>query len=79
MGQSTQSLQNNSNNIQQLITAMKNSGNPAQFVENYIRSNPLGQQIINLSQQNKMTPKEMFYKVAQQKGVDPNQILNMFK
>ena len=50
-----------------------------QTVQNNIMNNPQLQQVMNLVKASKMTPKEYFYTLAKQKGVDPNQILNMFK
>ena len=50
-----------------------------QQVQNNFMNNPQLQQIMNMVRASNMTPKEYFYMLAKQKGVDPNQILNMFK
>ena len=65
-----------SNNLVQLI---KNSANPAQLFQNMAKTNPQVQSIMQMIQQTNQTPKQLFYQAAQQRGVDPNQILGMFK
>lgn len=51
-----------------------NSGNLNNF-----NMNPQLQMIINMVKNSGKTPKELFYQLAQQRGVDPNSILQMFK
>ena len=66
------------NNIQQLIQTIKNCGNPQQMMQSMIQNNPqLG--IVNLLQENGGNAKQAFYALAQQKGVNPDDILNMIK
>ncbi len=65
-----------SNNLVQLI---KNSANPAQLFQNMAKTSPQVQSIMQMIQQTNQTPKELFYQTAKEKGIDPNQILNMFK
>lgn len=67
------------NSLKQLINNFKNSSNPQQFLNNYIKNNPQMQNIYSMIQSSNKSPKELFYFMAQQKGVDPNIILNMFK
>ena len=45
----------------------------------YINNMPEMQQILGLVNQQGGNAKDLFYKLAEQKGVDPNQILNMLK
>ena len=51
----------------------------SQQVQNNLTSNPQLQQVMQMVKASKMTPKEYFYALARQKGVDPEQILKMFK
>ena len=44
-----------------------------------VKNNPQVQSIMQMIQQTNQTPKELFYKTAQQQGIDPNQILGMFQ
>ena len=50
-----------------------------QTVQNNIMNNPQLQQVMNMVKASKMTPKEYFYALAKQRGVDPEQILNMLR
>ena len=51
----------------------------SQAVQNNLTNNPQLQQVMQLVKASNMTPKEYFYMLAKQKGVDPNSILSMFK
>ena len=51
----------------------------SQAVQNNIANNPQLQQVMQMVRASNMTPKEYFYALAKQKGVDPNSILKMFK
>ena len=51
----------------------------SQTVQNNIASNPQLQQVMQMVKASNMTPKQYFYMLAKQKGIDPNTILNMFK
>ena len=58
---------------------LKNSNSPNAMVENMVRQNPKYNDVMNYVQKNGGDPKAAFYKMAAEKGVDPNQILGMFK
>ena len=63
-------------NTKQLIQQIKNCGNPQQMVENIVQQNPqLG--IINLLGQCGGNAKKAFYMYAKQKGINPDDIINM--
>ena len=64
--------------LKQLISSFKNSSNPQQFLNNYIKNNPQIQNIYSMIQNSNKSPKELFYQIAQEKGIDPSIILNMF-
>lgn len=51
----------------------------SQAIQSNLTNNPQLQQVMNLVRASNMTPKEYFYALAKQKGVDPNSILNMLK
>ena len=67
------------NSITQIVNLVRNSKNPQQMLQSVAKNNPQLQQIMNLVQSSNMSPRDLFYKMAQQKGVDPNQIINMLK
>lgn len=64
------SAQNNNLTLKQLISLYKN--NPTQFAQ----ANPQFQQVMQFVNQNGGNPKEVFYQLAKQKGVDPSTVLN---
>lgn len=64
------------NNIKNMIDTIKNSNNPQMLVQNMLRNNPRVQQMI---QQFGGDPKTAFYTLAKQKGINPDEILNMLK
>lgn len=43
------------------------------------QNSPQVQSIMQMIQAANMTPKDYFYKTAQERGVDPNQVLGMFR
>ena len=59
-----------------MIQQLNNSNNPMQLLQNMASQTPQGRAIIQAYQTSGMSPKQFFYNYAQQKGVDPNQILN---
>ena len=59
------------NNMKQLIMNIKNNPNPQQLLLNYIQSNPQAQNIYNILQNSNKSPKELFYLLAKEKGIDP--------
>lgn len=66
----------NLQNLKQTITTIKSMSNPQAFVQNMINQNPQVKQILD---QNGGDAKTAFYKLAEQKGIDPNQIIDLFK
>ena len=69
--------QNNASllNLRQKFQQLKALTNPI----DYINKTPEMQNVINLVNQNGGNAKQLFYQLAQQKGVDPNSILDMLK
>ncbi len=52
-------------NLKQLISNFKNSSNPQEFLNNYIKNNPQMQNIYSMIQNSNKSPKELFYQIAQ--------------
>lgn len=69
-------LQNPTNNV---INMMKNSSNPNQLLMSLASQNPSIQNVINEVNANGGNAKDLFYKKAQQMGIDPNTILNQLR
>jgi len=73
------SLPNNIQQIKNMMNMVKGAQNPQMMLQNMINQNPQMQQIMNLVKQSGGDPKTAFYNLAKQKGIDPNQILNMLR
>ena len=74
----TKAMLSNSN-IRQIANMMKMSSNPQAMLNQLAQSNPQAKELVNLLQNSGKSPKDLFYQMAQEKGVDPNEILNMLK
>ena len=61
--------------IKQMMQMVRSAGNPQAMVQNMAQNNPQMKQAIDFIKQNGNDPKKAFYALAQQKGVDPDEIL----
>ena len=74
------SIDNNKINfLKQKFQEYKFASNPIAYMNGMIQSNPQMQQVMNMAQQNGGDMKQLFYKLAESKGVDPNSVLELFK
>lgn len=78
-----QALQGRSNQglgqIRQMMDMVRSSGNPQAMISQLAQSNPQLQNVMQLVTQAGGDPKKAFYQLAQQRGVNPDEILNMLK
>ena len=74
-----QNLPNNLRQIKQMANLVKNVNNPQQLLTNLVNQNPQMKQVLDMIQTSGKSPRDLFYEMANQKGVDPNQILNLLK
>lgn len=65
--------------IKEMANLIKSSKNPQAMIQNMMAQNPQMKQAMDLINQNGGDAKKVFYDMAKQKGVNPNDILNMFK
>lgn len=65
--------------VKTMFDAVKNAGNPQAVLQQLMKSNPQVQQAANYISQHGGDGKAAFYALAKEKGMDPNQILNMFR
>ena len=79
MGSQSHSLPNNLGQIKQMMNLFRNANNPQQLLTNMAKQNPQIQNIMNIVQNTGKSPKDLFYQMAQQKGVNPDDILNALK
>lgn len=69
----------NQNNFSEMLNMIKQSRNPQQLVMNMLSQKPQGQAILQAINQNGGNAKQLFYQIAQQRGINPNQFISMFK
>lgn len=65
--------------VKQMIGMVNAAQNPQAMMSNLMSSNPQMKQVMDVIQQYGGDPKTAFYKLAEQKGVDPQEILDMLK
>lgn len=53
--------------------------NPAAYILKMAEQNPNVRQVLTMAQQNGGDMKQLFYKLAESKGVDPESVLNTLK
>lgn len=62
-----------------MMDTIKSSNNPQMMLQNMMNNNPQYKQVMDYVKQNGGDPKAAFYKMAQEKGVNPDDILNQLK
>ena len=67
------------NPIIQMFKMAQNSNNPQQMLMNMAQNNPQTKQVLDFVKNSGKSPKDLFYAMAKQKGIDPNSILNQLK
>ena len=70
-----QMMPGNIGQIKQMMQMVRSAGNPGAMVQEMAQNNPQMKQTIDFIKQNGNDPKKAFYALAQQKGVDPDEIL----
>ena len=76
----SQSIPNNNlQQIGQMIKMARSGMNPQMMIQNMMYQNPQVRQIMESINQYGGDPKTAFYRLAQQRGIDPNQIIGMIK
>mgnify|MGYP007069837569 CR=1 FL=1 len=67
------------NNIKNLMKTLQGASNPSQMIMNMASSNPQLKDVLTLVQNSNMSPKDLFYKLAKEKGVNPDDILSQLQ
>lgn len=65
--------------IKQMMNTVRSAGNPDAMLSQMMASNPKFQQVQNFVQQYGGDAKAAFYALAEQQGVNPEQILSMLR
>lgn len=75
----TQALpQNDISNIRNMVNFMRNANNPKALIEQaFLSRNPQLQQAVNYIRSNGGNPKTAFYKLAEERGIDPKTVENL--
>ena len=62
-----------------MIETVKGSNNPNAMLNYLMASNPQFKEVMNFVRQNGGSPKDAFYALAKQKGVNPDEIVGLLK
>lgn len=80
LAQGTASQQpNNLGQLKAMMNTIKGAQNPMNMIDSLAQNNPVMKNVSDAIKSANGNPKDAFYQMAKQKGVDPNQILNMMK
>lgn len=72
-------INNNLNQIKQMMNMVRSAGNPQAMMQSMVQSNPQMKQVMEIVNQSGGDPKAAFYKMAEEKGIDPEQVLSMLR
>ena len=73
------STNNQLSQIKNMMKLMKGNANPMQLLQSMSRTNPQLQQVMTMVNQSGKSPKDLFYELARQKGVNPDDIINQLR
>lgn len=65
--------------IRQIMQMVRGAGNPQAMLESMASTNPQMRQVMDVIRQSGNDPQKAFYAMCEQKGVDPQQILDALK
>ena len=71
-----QMFNSNMGNFFNLFRSLKNAKNPNSMFQTIMQTNPQLKQTVDFINKNGGNAKQLFYKITQQNGVDPNTIIN---
>lgn len=70
---------NGAQQIKSMMQMLRGSNNPQAMLQMFASQNPQLKQVLDYVQESGGDAKAAFYKMAQEKGVDPNQIIDLLK
>lgn len=80
MLQALKSTPNNSlSQIKNMVNMVRSAGNPQAMLQSMIQSNPQLRQVMEFVNQSGGDAQAAFYKMAEQKGVNPEQVLSILR
>lgn len=72
-------VNSNLSQIKQMMNMVRSAGNPQAMLQSMVQNNPQMKQVMDIVSQSGGDPKTAFYKMAEEKGVDPEQVLSMLR
>lgn len=69
----------NLNQIKTMMNMVRSAGNPMAMLQNMAQTNPQLKQVMDIVNTSGGDPKAAFYKIAKEKGVNPEQVLSMLR
>ena len=72
-------MPNNLNQIRNMMNTVKNAGNPQAMLMNMAQNNPRIKQAMDVINKSGGDPQKAFYALAEQKGVNPEDILSQLR
>ena len=72
-------LPSNLNQIKQIVQTIKTAQDPEALFNKMMQGNQGYQRAVEYVKQNGGDPKKAFQKLAQENGIDPNEIANLFR
>lgn len=76
---SSSPVNSNLGQIKNMMNMVRSAGNPQAMLQSLAQNNPQVKQVLDLVNQSGGDPKSAFYKMAQDRGVDPEQILSLLR
>lgn len=74
-----QSPQNNMSVVKSIVGMLSGSANPYQVLTGIAAKNPMIKNVMDSAKNSGKSYKDIFYELAKQKGVDPNNIISQLK
>ena len=70
---------NNLDQIKSMMNMIRSARNPQAMVQSLAQNNPQMKQVMDIVNQSGGDPKTAFYKMAEEKGIDPEEILRQIR
>lgn len=70
---------NNLSQIRSMMNMVKSAGNPQAMLQSMAQNNPQLMQVMEIVNTSGGNPKAAFYKMAKEKGIDPEQVLSLLR
>lgn len=72
-------VNSNLSQIKQMMNMVRSAGNPQAMLQSIAQNNPQMKQVMDIVNQSGGDPKAAFYKMAEEKGINPDQVLSMLR